>query len=339
MSAVATVSLTVFPQQRRKNPQNQKIPLLSLWCGATFIHMDDGDSISGPRVIPPVDGLDALGPLVLVQGDCAYFKDGRPSETAFALTPAIDGETYQRAMDVGMRRSGMVIYRPLCAGCRKCQPLRVPVAQFRRSRSQKRIWKKCAGRFDIQVSQPKLDEEHLELYRRYQEEHHGEDGQQTDELSYQRFLIETVTDTIELSWRDESGALVGVGILDVTPRALSSVYFYWEPGLAELSLGTYSALVEIELCQRWSKPWYYLGYVVPGVRTMEYKANFEGAEVWDGQGWQALGARDVSDPAAQSVLQKAEHTATLADTERFCVEYAQELQMLPQLDEEPTDGA
>ena len=300
--------------------------------------MKGDDSTAGPRVIPPVSGLDALGPMILVQGDCAYFKDGRPSETAFALSPQIDGETYQRAMDVGMRRSGMVIYRPLCAGCRKCQPLRVPVSLFNRSRSQKRIWKKCAGRFDIQVSQPQMDEERLDLYRRYQEEHHGEDGQQTDELSYQRFLIETVTDTIELSWRDERGALVGVGILDVTPRALSSVYFYWDPSLADLSLGTYSALVEIELCQRWSKPWYYLGYVVPGVRTMEYKANFEGAEVWDGQGWRPLGARDVADGAAQNVLIQAEQSAIDADKSRFCVEFAQELQILGSLYEEPNDG-
>lgn len=300
--------------------------------------MKGDESTAGPRVIPPVAGLDVMGPLILVEGDCAYFKDGRPSETAFALTPPIDGETYQRAMDVGMRRSGMVIYRPLCAGCRKCQPLRVPVSRFQRSRSQKRIWKKCAGRFDIQVSQPQIDEEHLELYRRYQEDHHGDDGQQSDELSYQRFLIETVTDTIELSWRDERGALVGVGILDVTPRALSSVYFYWDPNLADLSLGTYSALVEIELCQRWSKPWYYLGYVVAGVRTMEYKANFAGAEVWDGEGWRSLGARNVSDEMAKKVLGDAEASAMLADKSRFCVEYAQRLKILDPLHEEPADG-
>lgn len=313
------------------------MPLRSDGFSVKFPPMTSDESIAEPRVIPPVEGLETLGPLVLVRGACAYFKDERPSETAFALSPMIDGETYQRAMDVGMRRSGVVIYRPLCEGCRKCQPLRVPVDRFSRSRSQKRIWKKCFNRFEIQVSEPILDAEHLDLYRRYQEQHHGEEGQQSDELSYRRFLIETVTETIELSWRDERGHLVAVGILDVTPSSLSSVYFYWEPSLAELSLGTYSALVEIELCRRWSKPWYYLGYVVPGVQAMQYKANFEGAEVWDGHAWLPLGARDVSDENARIILQRAERGALAADRERFLVERAQALQLLDSIGEDPTD--
>src|SRR5204863_287352 len=80
-----------------------------------------------PRVIPPPVELDRLGPLVVVDGDCAYFKDGRTSRTAFALPGELDGRGYQRAMELGMRRSGTIVYRPLCEGCRRCQPIRVVV--------------------------------------------------------------------------------------------------------------------------------------------------------------------------------------------------------------------
>lgn len=281
-----------------------------------------------PRVIPPPLDIGELGPLVVVEGDCAYFRDGRRSCTAFSLPGHVDGATYQRAMDVGMRRSGTVIYRPLCQGCRKCQPLRVPVAAYQPTRSHRRAQKRCEGLFDIRVGKPRLDEERLELYGRYQNDQHGEHAQSADATSYRRFLVDTVTDTIELTWRDEGGALIGVGVLDVTPDALSSVYFYWEPALRKLSLGVYSALVEMDLCRRWDKPYYYLGYLVPGSKTMTYKATFPGAEVWDGEGWVALGGRDVGDPAVSRVLDVAESASTRSDDRRFRLDAARDLNIL-----------
>jgi arginine-tRNA-protein transferase len=41
-------------------------------------------------------------------------------------------------------------------------------------------------------------------------------------------------------WMD--GKLVAVGVIDVLPRCVSSVYFYYDPELAQLSLGTYASL-------------------------------------------------------------------------------------------------
>jgi arginine-tRNA-protein transferase len=281
-----------------------------------------------PRVIPPPKDLEELGPLVVVEGACAYYRDGRPSCTAFSLPGHVDGAAYQYAMDIGMRRSGTVIYRPLCDGCRKCQPLRVPVEAFVPSRSQRRVRRRCEGMFDIRVGRPRLDEERLDLYSRYQEDQHGEHAQSADATSYRRFLVDTVTDTIELTWRDQEGRLIGVGVLDVTPDALSSVYFYWDPTLRKLSLGTYSALVELDLCKRWRKAFYYLGYLVAGSRTMTYKASFPAAEVWDGRRWVPLGGRDVDDDNVQAVLARAEDGATAADTSRFRLDSARDLHVI-----------
>lgn len=286
-----------------------------------------------PRVIPPPEDVEDLGPLVVVDGECAYFRDERKSCTAFALPGHVDGGTYQRAMDIGMRRSGTVVYRPLCEGCRKCQPLRVPVDGFVPSRSQKRVQKRCEGLFDIRVGRPVLDDERLDLYARYQASQHGEQGQSADAMSYRRFLIDTVTDTIEVLWRDKQGRLVGVGILDVTPDSLSSVYFYWEPDCARFSLGVYSALVEIDLAKRWKKRWYYLGYLVPGSKSMSYKATFPGAEVWDGASWMTLGGRDVTDPEVQRVLDEAEVGSMAVDGARFRLEAARRLHVIDDGDE------
>ncbi|MFZ9887881.1 MAG: arginyltransferase [Myxococcota bacterium] len=282
-----------------------------------------------PLVILPPSSLPELGPLVVVEGECAYFPDQRPSRTAFALPEWLDGSTYQRAMDQGMRRSGTVVYRPLCEGCRKCIPLRVPVDEYAPSRSQRRVERRCEGLFDVRVGPPQLDDERLALYRRYQRFQHGEQAQASDGTSYRRFLVETVTDTVELVWRDAAGTLVAVGVLDVTPDALSSVYFYWEPSLAHLSLGVYSALIEIELCRRWQKRWYYLGYLVPGAKTMNYKAAFPGAEVWTGAAWASLGGRSVDEALPAEVLAAAEQRATDADRGRFELEAAAGLLSLP----------
>ena len=136
-----------------------------------------------------------------------------------------------------------------------------------------------------------------------------------------------MTDTIELDWRDSSGKLVGVGILDVTPNALSSVYFYWDPDYARFSLGTYSALVELDLCEEWGKEFYYLGYLVAGSATMSYKADFPGAEVWDGHDWVALPARGCTDPRVLRILEDAEVSAMAVDEVRFSLAGARALQV------------
>jgi arginine-tRNA-protein transferase len=260
--------------------------------------------------------------MVVIEGSCSYFPDERPSRTAFSLPRHLDGVAYQEAMDLGMRRSGRAVYRPLCSGCRKCQPVRVRVDAFMPSRSQKRAHRKCQGRFSQSLGKPLLDDERLELYARYQEGQHGEEGQSADPESYFRFLVETVTETVEITWRDEFGTLKAVGVLDVTPDALSSVYFYWDPDLADLSMGVASALEEIALCRSWGKSYYYLGYLVAGSRTMSYKANFAGTEVFDGTGWVPLGGRGVADERVQRTLFVAEKIATQADGARFVLDRA-----------------
>lgn len=271
-----------------------------------------------PRVIPPPSSLRSLGPLVVVDGECPYFRDGRANRTAFALPgTTLDPAEYESAMHLGMRRSGALVYRPLCPSCRRCQPFRIDVEQFTASRSQKRVQKRCDGLFTVDIGRPVSDAERLALYARYQAGQHGSDGQTADEDSYERFLCETVADTWELSWRDAQGALAAVGIIDVVPTGISTVYFYWDPALRDLSLGVYSALYEIDLCRRWGKRYYYLGYLVAGSKTMSYKASFSGGEVWDGTCWLPVPGRDVEEPEVQKVLDDAEAGSVHADARHF----------------------
>ncbi|HEY1099689.1 MAG TPA: arginyltransferase, partial [Myxococcota bacterium] len=258
---------------------------------------------------------------VIVDGDCAYFpEEQRATRTAFALPGQLRPSDYGAAMNLGMRRSGTLVYRPLCVGCRRCQPFRVDVDRFTMSRSQKRVHKKADGRFTVDVVRPRVDDEHLALYNRYQADQHGKEGQQGDDDSYARFLVDTVADTWELQWRDNDGVLVGVGVIDVVDDGISSVYFYWEPALRELSLGVFSALWELDLCRRWGKRYYYLGYLVPGSRTMSYKAQFLGGEVWHGDRWQPVSGRDLDDITFRDELTRAEYDSVDADDDNFVLD-------------------
>lgn len=41
-------------------------------------------------------------------------------------------------------------------------------------------------------------------------------------------------------WIDDR--LIGVGVIDILPKSLSSVYFFYDPEFEFLSLGTYASL-------------------------------------------------------------------------------------------------
>lgn len=60
------------------------------------------------------------------------------------------------------------------------------------------------------------------------------------------------------------GQLIAVGVLDILPRCVSSVYLFYDPAFAHLQLGKISALREIALVeqlrrQRPNIEWYYMG--------------------------------------------------------------------------------
>ncbi|KAJ2612144.1 Arginyl-tRNA--protein transferase 1 [Coemansia sp. RSA 1365] len=83
------------------------------------------------------------------------------------------------------------------------------------------------------------------------------------------------------------GRLAAVGVIDILPRCVSSVYLFYDPDFSDLSLGTYSAMREIalvrELHDRVSPQieYYYMGYYVPSCPKMTYKARWRPADLLD----------------------------------------------------------
>jgi len=211
---------------------------------------------------------------------CPYLPD-RMAVMQYALAADTLPRVYRRLMDERFRRSGDVVYRPACAACAACVPIRIPVGLFQPSRSQRRV---LARNRDVGVEVGPLlpDDEHYDLYARYQLAIH--DGQMLgSRVDFEHFAGRSPIDSFELRYR-VGARLLGVSVVDAFADALSSVYFYYDPDEARRSLGVFSGLCEIEESRRRGLAYWYLGYHVSGCRKMEYKAQFRPHELLDGEG-------------------------------------------------------
>lgn len=73
--------------------------------------------------------------------------------------------------------------------------------------------------------------------------------------------------------------IIAVSVIDILDHCVSSVYLYYDTDFEFLSLGTYTALYEILLCQKFKIPYYYLGYYIHDCTKMKYKANYRPSEL------------------------------------------------------------
>lgn len=206
---------------------------------------------------------------------CSYLPGRESRELAFRVNQLEPG-LYHALMDLNFRRSGRCVYRPQCAACRECRQIRVPVAEFRPNRSQRRCWRRGAA-LEVECRPPVLTREKYELYRRYLRARH--DRQMSNSwASLENFLYDSPVRTLELTYRLE-GRLVAVGIVDVEPAAFSTVYCYYDPDLAARSPGTFNILWTLDLARRKGVPYAYLGYYIRDCAKMNYKLNYRPCEL------------------------------------------------------------
>ncbi|CAF2359207.1 unnamed protein product [Brassica rapa subsp. narinosa] len=157
-------------------------------------------------------------------------------------------------------------------------------------------------KLEMRLKRSSFDPEEHELYKRYQLKVHNDNPSHVVESSYRRFLVYSPLIYVQPSGHDDEqvvppcgfgsfhqqyrvdGRLVAVGVVDILPKCLSSVYLFWDPDYAFLSLGKYSAIQEINWVRENqarcpSLEYYYLGYYIHSCSKMRYKAAYRPSEL------------------------------------------------------------
>jgi arginine-tRNA-protein transferase len=234
------------------------------------------------------------------------------SATYGFLINSLSAADYEALTFRGWSRSGKYVYRALIhESCCPLYIIRLNVADFKPSASQKKILRRMnrkihqfAGQLSIETGEEaeisvetepaSFTVEKLELFRRYQVAVHGDSPEKISEESFQRFLVDSPLfderDPAligEGEWRRGTfhqlyrlaGRLVAVGVVDVVPSGLISVYCFYDVDLRGLALGKFAVLHELEECRRRGLGAYYLGYFSPARPKVAYKGDYRPSQL------------------------------------------------------------
>ncbi|MFZ2312711.1 MAG: arginyltransferase [Methylobacter sp.] len=225
--------------------------------------------------------------LITTPHPCSYLE-GEQAQSAFvAPSFRLNTAIYSQLIAHGFRRSGDDVYSPYCAQCSQCVPVRLPVAQFKPSRSQKRCLQKNQQTTAL-IKPAVFEQAHYDLYLRYQNQRHtGGNMASSSPDEYIKFLGSSWCNTqfIEFHIADE---LAAVAIVDCLDNALSAVYTFFDPKFSSNSPGVYAVLWQIQHAQKQGLEWLYLGFWIADCQKMNYKNQYQPLQGLIDQQWTSL---------------------------------------------------
>jgi leucyl-tRNA---protein transferase len=218
-------------------------------------------------------------------GPCPYLP-GRLERKLFTRLEPGDGPALNDALThAGFRRSQAVLYRPACEGCDACRSARIPVKNFKFSRSNRKVLK--SNESLKRQDEPALATmEQFQLLSRYLDSRHGEGDMAGMSFADYVMMVEDGaqrTDLIE--YRDEAGILRAAALIDRLRDGPSLLYSFFDPEQANRSLGKFIILDAVRRSQNEGLPFVYLGYWVPGSAKMAYKSSYRPLEILTPSGW------------------------------------------------------
>jgi arginine-tRNA-protein transferase len=208
---------------------------------------------------------------------CSYLpRDGAALDVRVMVD--VTPDELDSMLERGWRRFGPCYFRPVCGSCGECVTVRVRAGEFAPSRSQRRA-KNRASRLRRVVSPPRVDPERLALYAKWHAEREEARGWEPSSLSASRYALDfafphPAAREAAFYDDDDGGRLVGLGLFDETPSALSAVYFFYDPALHRDSLGVANVLCLLDDARAAGRPYVYLGYRVSGCASLAYKSTF-----------------------------------------------------------------
>tara|TARA_B100000575_G_C22910985_1_gene529007 strand:+ start:207 stop:569 length:363 start_codon:yes stop_codon:yes gene_type:complete len=92
---------------------------------------------------------------------------------------------------------------------------------------------------------------------------------------YKHFLLQSNVDTSLIEFREATGRLRMISIIDNLSDGISSVYTFFDPSNKKLSFGIFNILWQVEYCKSLGLEFLYLGYYIKKSKKMAYKTKFQ----------------------------------------------------------------
>ena len=207
--------------------------------------------------------------------ECSYL----PLETQrmeYRLCRGLDGAEFEPLLSRGWRRFGQVLFRPKCPACVQCRGIRIDVHDFKPSRAQRRALKRNED-VELVVRRASYSADHQRLYDAYHADMHERRDWPMRTVTRAEYHDSFMAGN-SLCGHDflyyRAGRLEGVGVVDLTPNALSAVYFYHAPAWRPLGPGIFSIMRQIEFARATGRRHVYLGFWVSACQSMSYKSQF-----------------------------------------------------------------
>ena len=211
---------------------------------------------------------------------CSYF-DEKTSDIRYKYIYSCSTEQYQKMLERGWRRFGRMHFVPECKSCRKCVSMRIDVANYKFSKSEKRV---IAKNIDtkLYIRQPTVTMEHINLYDRYHRFMNDKKDWPYSPIDIDDYVKSYVDGKEEfakefLYMKDDK--LIGVALVDILPKAISAIYCYYDHEYSDLSIGKFSILAQIKIAKELKIPYIYLGYWIKDHFSMGYKEAYSPFEI------------------------------------------------------------
>ncbi len=185
----------------------------------------------------------------------------------------------------GWRHFGPLFFRYSLApnNRRICRvtPLRIELAKFELSRSQRRVLARNQD-LNVVIREASIDSEKHDLFGRHRKRF--KENVPNSIYDFMSKKAASVPCPCEEICAFENGRLLAFSFLDIGTTATSAVYAAFEPEESKRSLGIFTMLCAIAHSQTLGRSYYYPGYAYQEPSMYDYKKRFSGLQIFDWTG-------------------------------------------------------
>lgn len=229
---------------------------------------------------------------------CPYLEDKLERKVFTHLIGERAADLNDLLTQSGFRRSQNIAYRPACENCQACISVRILAGEFKLSRSMRRIMALNQDLIGSVTSAQPTDEQYSLFNTYLNNRHHNGGMSDMTTLDYAMMVKDTHVNTQIIEYRrrgpdsfltqEGEGPLIAVALTDILADGVSMIYSFFDPQMAQRSLGSYIILDHIMRTNAMGLPYVYMGYWVKGSQKMHYKTRFSPQEHLGPNGWQRM---------------------------------------------------